>query len=235
VSERREIYDPELIWKGAGELIATVLSAIIFFASTNIDDIFLLMTWFAQSNGSLTQKQIVIGQYLGFITLVLLSLIGAFGALVISKEWIGLLGIFPIYLGVKALWERYKEKDDATENEPEDQPIEKGAKRNFLQRFLHPNIYKVATITFANGGDNIGIYIPYFSNQDIARLVIIIAIFLVLVAVWCFIGYKLVSHPLVAKNLEQYGHIIVPFVLILLGGYILMESGTIHYFVKKAF
>jgi cadmium resistance transport/sequestration family protein len=216
-------------------LIATVLSAIIFFASTNVDDIFLLMAWFSQSNGSLTKKQIVIGQYLGFITLVLLSLIGAFGALVIPKEWIGLLGIFPIYLGVKALWEGYKEKNDAKENESGEQLIEEGSKKNLLQKFLHPNIYKVAAITFANGGDNIGIYIPYFSNQGIARLAIIIVIFLVLVAVWCFFGYKLVSHPLVAKTVERYGHLIVPFVLILLGAYILIESGTIHYFSKKVF
>lgn len=193
------------------------------------------MAWFSQTNGSLTKQHVIIGQYLGFITLVLLSLIGAFGALVIPKEWIGLLGIFPIYLGIKALWERFRNQDDTEDNDNKESSHEEGAKKNWLQRFLHPNIYKVATITFANGGDNIGIYIPFFSSQSIARLIIIITIFLVLVAVWCFIGYQLVSHPLVVKTLKGYGHIIVPFVLIFLGGYILMESGAIHYFAKKVF
>jgi cadmium resistance transport/sequestration family protein len=194
------------------------------------------MAWFAQTNGSLTKLHVIIGQYFGFITLVLLSLIGAFGTLVVPKEWIGLLGIFPIYLGVKSLRERFKKKDDAEDNEKEELSNEERSKKNWLQRFLHPNIYKiykVAAITFANSGDNIGIYIPYFSSQGIDRLIIIITIFLVLVAVWCFIGYKLVSHPLVAKTLERDGHIIVPFVLILLGGYILLESETINYFFKK--
>lgn len=50
--------------------------------------------------------------------------------------------------------------------------------------------------------------------------------FFLLLAVWCVIGYYLSSHPLVARTLDRYGHLIVPFVLIGLGIYILYESGT---------
>jgi cadmium resistance transport/sequestration family protein len=188
------------------------------------------MAWFSQVNGSLKKRHIVLGQYLGFTLLVALSLIGALGALVIPKEWIGLLGFFPIYLGIKALWE-LKNGDESNEEAEAEAIISKSySKKNWITNLVHPNIYKVAAITFANGGDNIGIYIPFFSGKGIIQMLITILIFFILVAAWCLVGYKLVTHPLIAKTLERYGHVIIPFVLIILGGYILIESGTFTYF-----
>jgi cadmium resistance protein CadD (predicted permease) len=40
------------------------------------------------------------------------------------------LGFFPIYLGVKALWVRFKKKDGTEENETEESPNERGSERN---------------------------------------------------------------------------------------------------------
>jgi cadmium resistance protein CadD (predicted permease) len=57
---------------------------------------------------------------------------------------------------------------------------------------------------------------------------VIILVFFALIAAWCYVGYKLVSHPTVAEKLDRYGHIVVPFVLMALGVYILEESGTLH-------
>ncbi|WP_342048698.1 cadmium resistance transporter [Bacillus sp. OTU530] len=76
-----------------------ILTTIILFAATNIDDIFLLLAWFSQRNSSLKASHIIIGQYVGFIALVLLSLIGALGALIIPQEWIGLSLLRKIKVG----------------------------------------------------------------------------------------------------------------------------------------
>lgn len=46
-------------------------------------------------------RDIVIGQYLGFALLVLISLLATFGVTLIPDQWVGLLGVIPIYLGVK--------------------------------------------------------------------------------------------------------------------------------------
>lgn len=104
---------------------------------------------------------------------------------------------------------------------------------NWLQKLFHPSIYKVAAVTFANGGDNIGIYIPFFATYKGWQIGIIIMIFLSLVAALCYIAYKLIALPLIAQILERYGHIIVPFVLIGLGILIPKENGTISYFIEK--
>ena len=95
-------------------LILTILSALGSFIVTNIDDIFVLMLLFSQassqakaSNGRTVKgnriypKDIVIGQYLGFALLVLISLLATFGVTLIPDQWVGLLGLIPIYLGVK--------------------------------------------------------------------------------------------------------------------------------------
>ncbi len=81
-------------------------------------------------------------------------------------------------------------------------------------------------MTFANGGDNIGIYVPLFASVGYASMGVIILVFFALVAAWCYVGYKVGGHPTVAEKIDRYGHIIVPFVLIGLGIYILLENGS---------
>ncbi len=91
----------------------------------------------------------------------------------------------------------------------------------------HSGIYGVATVAFANGGDNIGIYVPLFASVGFVRGIIVFA-FLALVAVWCYVGYRMGGHPTTAAKLDRYGHIIVPFVLVGLSFYTLGASGALQ-------
>jgi cadmium resistance protein CadD (predicted permease) len=45
-------------------------------------------------------------------------------------------------------------------------------------------------------------------------------------SVWCMTARYFTKHPYVAKTVDRYGHVVTPFVLILLGIYIFMESNT---------
>jgi cadmium resistance protein CadD (predicted permease) len=84
----------------------------------------------------------------------------------------------------------------------------------------------VATVTFSNGGDNIGVYTPLFAKYNsVSQITALATIFRAMTAVWCIVAYYLVNHPLVASKIRRrIGHIILPFVLIGLGVYILTES-----------
>lgn len=207
-------------------LILTILSALGSFIVTNIDDIFVLMLLFSQassqakaSNGRTVNmqpkgsriypKDIVIGQYLGFALLVLISLLATFGVTLIPDHWVGLLGLIPIYLGVKLF---IKGED---ENE--------GAILSSLNKF-NKFYLSVAFITFANGGDNIGIYVPFFSTLNNNQLVITVVTFFIMVAVWCLIGYRLARFRYVSETLEKYGRWVIPIVFIGLGLYIMAEN-----------
>ena len=83
----------------------------------------------------------------------------------------------------------------------------------------------VAAVTFSNGGDNIGVYVPLFSKYNsVNQITTLIAVFIAMTAVWCIASYYFVNHPLVASRIRHIGNIILPFVLIGLGIYILSES-----------
>ncbi|WP_326514580.1 cadmium resistance transporter [Clostridium intestinale] len=222
-------------------MISTIITALVSFFSTNIDDIFILMMFFSQVNKDMKVKHIVIGQYLGIGALTAISIAGALGISIIPQEYVGLLGLVPIYLGIKEYIEYKKEIKNNVEEEVQDteENIQEQVVLNqenktlvSIRKFISPNILKAAGVTIANGGDNIGIYIPVFSSMKLYSILITVIVFLLLTGVWCFIGFKLVEHPFVNKNIEKYKHIFVPIIFIVLGVLIILESGTVGLFIK---
>ena len=204
-----------------------VMAGVTSFVATNIDDILILMIFFAQVNATFRPKHIFVGQYLGFTVLIAMSLPGFFGGMVLPKAWIGLLGLLPIAIGIKQLI-------DQKNNETEIQLVSN--ERKYPEAFqpalaklaslFAPQTYQVASITIANGGDNIGIYIPLFASSNLLTLGAILSLFFIMVGVWCCIAYQLTRHPIVAQKLTHRGETIVPYILIGLGLFILFDSET---------
>jgi cadmium resistance protein CadD (predicted permease) len=195
-------------------LLAQVGLAFIVFVSTNVDDILLLTAFF--SDPKLRVKAIITGQYIGIGILVFVSVITAFLALAIPPSWLALLGILPIALGCYKLYELYKnsqvdEEENVSDLEVSITAAEHQAAKNFGSQALG-----VASVTLANGGDNLGIYIPIFSSNLNAVLVFVI-VFTVMTAVWCLLGYVILNNRVLGNTIRKYGHKILPFVLILLG------------------
>lgn len=196
------------------------------FATTNIDDIFILLVLFSQvriegirkegkavrEKSKIKKLYIIIGQYFGFCLIISLSIIGSLSSFFIPVSWIGLLGFVPIYMGVKGLLSLRSDKS----NEVIDN--------------VSSSLFKVASITLANGADNISIYIPMFASQTLEATIVTLIIFFSMIAIWCFISYILIRTPILAKALEKNAHIVVPIVLIGLGIFILFRSDTIGLF-----
>lgn len=176
------------------------------FAVTNIDDLLVLAVFFGQAAGRRTAAlRIAAGQYLGFSAIVVVSVLGAFGAGLLPEAVVPYLGLVPLILGVRAAW--------ALRRPPDSAPAAVSA----------PGILQVAAVTFANGGDNIGVYVPVFAVSGVTVYVIV---FLIGVAVWCAGGWLLATRPLVARVLSRWGHIGLPVVLIGIGLVILIEGGA---------
>src|ERR671921_1772829 len=185
------------------------------FAATNIDDIFVLMMFFSSSSSmTFPVKQVVLGQYIGIGLLVAISALGSFISLAVPPYIIALLGIVPIVIGVKKLIVFRKKKESNSK-----QAVQDKKKNNNLV------FAAVAAVTFSNGGDNIGVYIPLFAKYNsVSQITALATIFMAMTAVWCIAAYYLVNHPLIASKIRRIGHIILPFVLIGLGIYILTDS-----------
>ncbi|MEG3898583.1 MULTISPECIES: cadmium resistance transporter [unclassified Microcoleus] len=202
------------------ELLTAISTGMTAFTATNLDDILILLLFFSQVNSVFRHRHIVFGKYLGFSALVLVSLPGFFGRLIFPPDWIGMLGLLPIAIGLSRL---LNPETDDSEGEAELEQSEK----SFLSNFLSPQTCSVAAVTVANGGDNIGIYVPLFASNTLESLAGILAVFFAMVGVWCYAAYRLIQMRAIADTLTRYGNQLVPFVLIGLGIAILVKSGTL--------
>ena len=187
-------------------MAGTFLTAVLSFISTNIDDLFILMIFCAQARNSRDFAQIAAGHYAGIGLLTAVSILGALGIRVIPSGYLRLLGFFPLLLGIKASLACRRGEEEA----------EKEAQAEI--RFL-----PVALVTAANGGDNIGVYIPIFSGYRRGDFAVTLAVFTALAALWCCLGWRLASYPYMKRRLIRYQHILVPTVLVGLGAMILLS------------
>lgn len=186
---------------------STTVLAITLFAATDIDDLFVLISFFADRK--YRPFQIVAGQYLGFAALVGISLVASLVSLVFAPAYVGLLGLLPIVIGLKKLYDALRGEDDDEVN---------------VSTAGLGNVLAVAGVTVANGGDNIGIYTPIFATSTKFEIGIIVAVFAVMVAIWLAFSHWLVNHPALGAPIRRYGHWLVPFALIAIGVSVLIKA-----------
>jgi cadmium resistance protein CadD (predicted permease) len=191
------------------------------FVATNIDDLFILMVFFAKR--SFPTYQIVLGQYVGMGLLLGVSLLGSLIALVIPHNLLGLVGLFPIAIGVKELLDlRSRENDDGDKNEKIVSRFSNSKWRTYLPFLV------VASITFS-GGEEIGIYTSIFvTHGSLPEITTVVAVVMALTGVWCWIAAYLVNRSFLATQLRCIADRVLPFVLIGLGTYILIEASLIQ-------
>ncbi|HEP1803862.1 CadD family cadmium resistance transporter [Streptococcus suis] len=195
-------------------MIQNVVTSIILYSGTAVDLLIILMLFFAKRKSRKDIINIYLGQFLGSVSLILLSLLFAFVLDYIpSKEILGLLGLIPIFLGLKVLLLG-------------DSDGESIAKEG-LSKDNQNLIFLVAMITFAScGADNIGVFVPYFTTLNLANLIVALLTFLVMIYLLVFSAQKLAQVPSVGETLEKYSRWFIAVVYLGLGIYILIENNS---------
>ena len=195
-------------------MIQNVVTSIILYSGTAIDLLIILMLFFAKRKSRKDIINIYLGQFLGSVSLILLSLLFAFVLNYIpSKEILGLLGLIPIFLGLKVL----------LLGDSDGEAIAKDGLRKDNKNL----IFLVAMITFAScGADNIGVFVPYFITLNLANLIVALLTFLVMIYLLVFSAQKLAQVPSVGETLEKYSRWFIASVYLGLGIYILIENNV---------
>ena len=195
-------------------MIQNVVTSIILYSGTAVDLLIILMLFFAKRKSRKDIINIYLGQFLGSVSLILLSLLFAFVLYYIpSKEILGLLGLIPIFLGLKVLFL----------GDSDGEAIAKEGLRKDNKNL----IFLVAMITFAScGADNIGIFVPYFTTLNLADLIVALLTFLVMIYLLVFSAQKLAQVPSVGETLEKYSRWFIAVVYLGLGIYILIENNS---------
>ena len=197
-------------------MIHNVVTSIILYSGTAVDLLIILMLFFAKRKSRKDIINIYLGQFLGSVSLILLSLLFAFVLHYIpSKEILGLLGLIPIFLGLKVLFL----------GDSDGEAIAKEGLRKDNKNL----IFLVAMITFAScGADNIGIFVPYFITLNLADLIVALLTFLVMIYLLVFSAQKLAQVPSVGETLEKYSRWFIAVVYLGLGIYILIENNSFN-------
>lgn len=193
-------------------MIQNIVTSIILYSGTAVDLLIILMLFFAKRKSRKDIINIYLGQFLGSVSLILLSLLFAFVLNYIpSKEILGLLGLIPIFLGLKVL----------LLGDSDGEAIAKDGLRKDNKNL----IFLVAMITFAScGADNIGVFVPYFTTLNLANLIVALLTFLVMIYLLVFSAQKLAQVPSVGETLEKYSRWFIAVVYLGLGMYILIEN-----------
>jgi cadmium resistance protein CadD (predicted permease) len=193
--------------------LALIGLAIVVFVSTNLDDLFVLIGFFADK--SFRARDVVVGQYVGVCALYLISAIAALISLIIPTAYIGLLGLAPIAIGIKKLY--YLVRNQETEI-------------SVAGTGGHGRRLTVAVVTMANGGDNIAMYTALLATCDRFDVPVIGIVFAIMTGFWCLGAHLLVNHRAIGLPIRTQAHRIVPFVLIGLGILIFIKTGAIQLF-----
>ena len=195
-------------------MIQNIVTSIILYSGTAVDLLIILMLFFAKRKSRKDIINIYLGQFLGSVSLILLSLLFAFVLNYIpSKEILGLLGLIPIFLGLKVL----------LLGDSDGEAIAKDGLRKDNKNL----IFLVAMITFAScGADNIGVFVPYFTTLNLANLIVTLLTFLVMIYLLVFSAQKLAQVTSVGETLEKYSRWFIAVVYLGLGMYILIENNS---------
>lgn len=200
-------------------MISNIITGITAYVSTSIDYLVILMLIFGTVKTTKERLSIYLGDIVGTAILVAASLFMAFVLNFVPQEWmLGLLGLIPIAMGAYTLIASSDHEDADSISSRLNQ---------------HRNIIvSVAVITIATcGADNIGIYVPLFTQLSTAGIVTVLITFFFMLTIFCYLGYLLTKIPHVAAILDRWGGLITGVVYIALGLYILFEAGTIQHFI----
>ncbi|MDO1604870.1 CadD family cadmium resistance transporter [Lactobacillus sp. YT155] len=200
-------------------MLSTVISAIIIYTSTAIDLWVILMLLFSKYRSPREKQSIYLGQFIGSMGLITISLVFAYVLHFVPEKWIlGFLGVIPIYFGIKYL------VVDEDETEEVNETIKARQNKNL--------IITVATITFAScGADNIGLFVPYFASETLSQAILTVAVFAICILLLVYLSDKCAGIKVISKFLDKYGNWIMAVIYIGLGIMIIWENGTIQHFL----
>ncbi|MFN9548140.1 MAG: cadmium resistance transporter [Cyanobacteriota bacterium] len=204
-----------------GAFLQPVLEAATAFSATNIDDLLILILFFSRLSSSLRAWHVVCGQFLGIAALVAVSLLSLLGRVALPEGLLGLLGLFPISLGLSQLAETF---DASRQNS--NAPCERltsSAEGGMA------SILGVASLTIANGSDNISVYMALLANSDSLRLRVLPLVFALLTSLWCLLAWWLSQTSALAQPLRRLQRDLAPILLLVIGAVVLHDSQPLRH------
>ena len=151
-----------------------------------------------------------IGYELGMLLVFVISAIAGQLIQTIIPTWaIGLLGLLPIYMGIKG------ENDDVNNSS---KSTSNGGMTAVLLMYL-----------ISCGADNIAVYVPVLATMTTAAILLTMVYFIVLTALSLILAYLFGQIPIVKYVFERWGSPISRIIYILIGVFVMLDTGLIQF------
>ena len=221
-------------------LWATLQIAVAAGLSTTFDDNIYLTAFFGEVDRDFRPIHIVIGEFIGFSTLLFISLVGYAAGLILPASTVGWLGVLPILMGIQNLIVILQEQrgERAGTGTGTLRPTREAGTGNNTLGFRSRRVtawdalrsrksYDVALICLSNGSNNISIYIPLFASLTLAKVMVVIPILYLFITIWLGLAFSLTRMPGISVVLNRYVKLCFPWILMWLGLRILNDSGAL--------
>ena len=195
------------------ELLVIIAVSATAFVGTNMDNLVLLVAMHAnyREHPGAVSAGYIAGMLLIGAVFLSVSLLGE----LIPVAYLGLLGFIPITAGVLGLVGLLRNKNAAdTVQSP---ASDMGPRAVFTT---------LVTTQLANSTDTIVAFSTLTAESSDFSDHLVFPVFVVLVLGFAWLARFLLSHGRLAGILERYGHYATPFILILVGIYILSNTMT---------
>ncbi len=201
----------------AAGLAADAGVAALTFVGTNVDNTLIPMAMVAGAPVERAHR-IATGQVISFWFIVALAGAAAAALFEFSPAVVGLLGLVPLAIGVHGMvgWRRSRRESSGS-----DAGVSKAERRAVGQ-----SVISAALVTLGAGGDNLAAYIPLFRVGGLARVVVIVAVFVVGEVVVTALILAGGRRPRARSVMTRLGEAAVPVLLCGIGLLVMVQART---------
>jgi len=188
------------------DVVTTLLLVSVAYGATNVDNLLIMATLAA---GRASRNAVITGFVLASFAVLLISTLATFIADVLPASTLGYLGFVPISIGVYLLFASSTSDDDTT-----------GATTGAT---TWPAI---TALLLANSSDTIFALGPLFAESEDSARIGLVAGFVVIAAIWLVLILTVSSRVARSTTLGRLGHWLAPWMMILIGLYVLSDTAT---------
>jgi len=192
------------------ERIAVVALTLGSFVATSFDNFTLLLGFF--SDPRYARRRVLLGYVASTLGMVVLAYALSTAVELAPARLLGLLGIVPLAFGLQGLYRLWRPSIASGRTE-DDEAGETG-------------FVAVLLVMLANSGDTFGVFVSLFADTAEGLELWILISAVAMAATYAVLARWLVSHEGAAETIQQVARVLLPFLLIAIGLYILADTRT---------
>ena len=182
------------------------------FIGTNLDNLVLLVALYSRYQEH--PRMVTTGYFAGMLLIGAICFVIGKGGGFIPVAYLGMLGVIPIIIGIIALVQLF-------------QTTQAGETASFVSGSSRKTIFITVLMTqLSNGADSIVTFSIFLADSKDAADYLIALTFMAITGVFAWVAYYSLKHRALSDVLDRYGRYITPFILILVGAYILSNTAS---------